>query len=82
MAARDNFIGWSDNQRKGNLQKVVNNSRFLILPWVKVKKLASCILSLAIKRIGCDWESQYVVRPVVLETLVEEQRFREEFQAL
>jgi len=49
MAARDRWIGWSDEQRQRNLQKVVNNSRFLILPWVKVKNLASSVLALAIR---------------------------------
>ncbi|HEY3041764.1 MAG TPA: Druantia anti-phage system protein DruA [Pyrinomonadaceae bacterium] len=46
MAARDGWIGWTDVERARNLQLVVNNSRFLILPWVRVRYLASTILSL------------------------------------
>src|SRR5215471_11874407 len=47
MQARDEWIGWSDERRRGNLQRIVNNGRFLILPWVRVKGLASKILALA-----------------------------------
>src|SRR5882724_12628831 len=46
MVARDRWIGWTDEQRLRNLQLAVNNSRFLILPWVRVRYLASSILSL------------------------------------
>jgi len=75
MAARERWIGWSDEQRQRNLQKVVNNSRFLILPWVKVKNLASSVLALAIRSICKDWQSCYGYRPVVMETLVDKSRF-------
>lgn len=75
MAARERWIGWSDEQRQRNLQKVVNNSRFLILPWVKVKNLASSVLSLAIRSVSKDWQSSYGYRPVVMETLVDRSRF-------
>jgi hypothetical protein len=75
MAARDRWIGWSDEQRQRNLQKVVNNSRFLILPWVKVKNLASSVLALAIRSVSKDWQSCYGYRPVVMETLVDKSRF-------
>ena len=75
MAARDGWIGWNDLQRQRNLQRVVNNSRFLIFPWVKVKNLASSILALAIRRIADDWETQYGIRPVILETLVDKSRY-------
>ena len=75
MAARDRWIGWSAEQRRRNLQKVVNNSRFLILPWVKVKNLASSVLSLAIRSVSKDWQSSYGYRPVVMETLVDKSRF-------
>lgn len=76
MASRDRWIGWSDEQRRKNLQKLVNNSRFLILPWVKVKNLASSVLSLAARRLPDDWNSTYKVRPVLLETLVDSSRFQ------
>ncbi|MFQ5454324.1 MAG: DUF4338 domain-containing protein [Candidatus Zixiibacteriota bacterium] len=75
MAARDRWIGWSNEQRQRNLQKVVNNSRFLILPWVKVKNLASSILAMAIRSICKDWQSSYGYRPAVMETLVDKSRF-------
>jgi len=74
-APRDNFIGWSHEQRKAQLHRVVNNARFLILPWVRSKNLASMILSMAAKRLPTDWESRYHYRPVLLETFVEKDRF-------
>jgi len=76
MAPRDRWIGWADDQRKVNLQKIINNSRFLILPWVKVKNLASTALSLAVKRVPEDWENTYGYRPVLMETLVDRKRFK------
>jgi hypothetical protein len=74
-APRDLFIGWSHEQRKKNLHLVVNNARFLILPWVQSKNLASMILSKAAKRLPDDWQVQYNYRPVLLETFVEKPRF-------
>jgi len=71
MAPRDAWIGWSAEQRKRNLQFIVNQSRFLILPWVKVKGLASKILSLAARRLPQDWYALYAYRPLLLETLVD-----------
>jgi len=74
-APRDLFIGWSHEQRKMNLHLIVNNARFLILPWVQSKNLASMILSKAAKRLPSDWYEQYNYRPVLLETFVEKPRF-------
>jgi hypothetical protein len=76
MRARDEWIGWTDQQRRCNLQAIVNNSRFLILPWVHVKGLASKILALNARRLPRDWEKQYGSRPLLLETLVDATRFR------
>ncbi|MBM3800900.1 MAG: DUF4338 domain-containing protein [Acidimicrobiia bacterium] len=76
MAARDRWIGWNATQRKRNLQYLVNNSRFLILPWVQVKGLASAILSCATRQLPLDWQRHYGYRPVLLETLVDSTRFR------
>jgi len=76
MAPRDRWIGWSDEQRKVNLQKVINNSRFLIFPWVKVKNLASSVLALAAKTVPQDWQRIYGYRPVLMETLVDRRRFK------
>ena len=75
IAPRDTFIGWSEDARKKNLNLVVNNSRFLILPWIFSKNLASKVLSLTAKRISDDWEELYKYRPVLLETFVEDKRF-------
>ena len=75
MAPRDHWIGWSDGARRQNLAKVVNNSRFLILPWVKIPHLASHILSRAAESLTRDWLARYAVEPVLLETLVDRSRY-------
>jgi hypothetical protein len=76
MAPRDRWIGWSDEQRERNLQKIINNSRFLIFPWVEVKNLASSVLALASRVVQDDWERIYGYRPVLLETLVDKRKFK------
>jgi hypothetical protein len=76
MQARDTWIGWSDEQRKCTLQRIVNNGRFLILPWVRVKGLASKILAQSARQMPHDWQAQYGYRPLLLETLVDTKRFR------
>jgi hypothetical protein len=72
---RDAWIGWSRAQRHRHLPDVVNNARFLILPWVRVPGLASKLLALAARGLAADWEGRYGYRPVLLETFVEAQRF-------
>ncbi len=72
---RDRFIGWTKEQRERNLQLVVNNSRFLILPWIRSRHLASRMLGMAARRLSADWEERYAYRPVLLETFVEIARF-------
>ena len=76
MAARDLWIGWDDATRGRNLQRVVSNSRFLILPWVRVQNLASRVLSLMARQLPCEWHSRYGVEPLLLETLVDHSRYR------
>ena len=76
VAPRDSFIGWSAEERQRNLHLIVNNARFLILPWVQARNLASRILSLAAKRLPQDWQTRYGYKPVLLETFVERDRFR------
>lgn len=71
MAAREQWIGWSDQERRRNLQQVVSNSRFLILPWVRIRNLASSTLALAARRLPDDWQESYRIRPLLLETLVD-----------
>jgi hypothetical protein len=76
IAPRDNFIGWTAEQRVHNLHLIVNNARFLILPWVTVRNLASKILAAAVKRLPKDWEDQYGYQPLLFETFVDKDRFR------
>ena len=75
MAARERWIGWSEPARRRNLQQVVSNSRFLILPWVRIRNLASSTLALAARRLSDDWQASYRIRPVLMETLVDPARF-------
>jgi hypothetical protein len=74
-APRDGYIGWDTETRKKNLHLVVNNARFLILPWIRSYNLASRILSAAARRIASDWQERYHYEPVLLETFVEKERF-------
>ena len=74
--ARDRFVGWTAEQRQQHLGLVANNTRFLILPWVKVPDLGSWILGQVAGRIARDWQSKYGHPVVLLETFVEQQRFR------
>lgn len=74
IEARDRWIGWSDEQRRLNLHRVVNNTRFLIFPWVVVPNLASRLLSLAARRLPDDWSRLYAHRPLLLETFVHAER--------
>jgi hypothetical protein len=75
MAARDRWIGWTPDQRARHLQFIVNNSRFLILPWVQVKNLASAILARSTHQLPQDWSRHYGYTPLLLETLVDTTRF-------
>ena len=73
---RDRFIGWSKQQRNQNIRHVANNSRFLILPWVRVKNLASHMLGLAVGQISDYWEQAYGYPLHLLETFVDRSRFK------
>jgi hypothetical protein len=75
MAPRDQWIGWDEPTRRNNLQRVVNQSRFLILPWVRIHNLASAVLSRAQRRLGRDWQARYGIEPLLIETLVDESRY-------
>jgi len=75
VKCRDEWIGWTEDERVRNRIRVVNNSRFLIAPTVKVEHLASHLLGLCQKHLADDWETQYDYRPVLLETYVERNRF-------
>ena len=76
LAGRERFIGWQEPERLKNLQLVVNNARFLILPWIQSKGLASKILSKIARQLPVDWHQRYGYRPVLFETFVESQRHR------
>ncbi|OQY25849.1 MAG: hypothetical protein B6244_14680 [Candidatus Cloacimonetes bacterium 4572_55] len=73
---RDQFIGWTPDQRSSNLELITNNMRFLIPPWVCVPHLASHILALAARQICDDWNRKYAHPVVLLETFVQLDRFR------
>lgn len=75
VAARDAFIGWSPEERQARLHLVVNDARLLLLPWVRVRNLASSFLALAARRLPGDWRAYYGYAPVLLETFVEQERF-------
>jgi len=76
VQSREEFIGWAQPVKNKNLHFVMNNTRFLILPWVTVKCLASKVLALNIKRISSDWVKVYNYPLYMLETFVEQDRFK------
>ena len=73
---RDRWIGWEERRRLKNLAWVINNSRFLIFPWVRVKNLASHVLSGIGRHICGDWEERWGYRPVLMETFVDPRRYK------
>jgi hypothetical protein len=74
-AARDRWIGWTSGQRQARLSGIANNHRFLILPWVAVRHLASHVLGRVARGIAADWRAKYGHPVVLLETFVERERF-------
>jgi len=74
-AVRDHWIGWSATERARQLGEIVNNTRFLIFPWVRVPQLATSILSQTTRRIRQDWQAKYGQPIWLLETFVDRQRF-------
>ena len=75
IQARDRWIGWDDSTRARHLQQVVNNSRFLLLPWVQIKNLASATLAQALRCLPADWQAQYGITPLLVETFVDAARY-------
>lgn len=75
VAPRDNFIGWSAQERERGLHQIVGQSRFLILPWIHCRNLASKSLAMVIQRLPGDWQECYGFKPVLLETFVDRTRF-------
>jgi hypothetical protein len=76
IKARDAWIGWDDAARRRGLAQIINNSRFLILPSVRVPHLASHVLVLALRRVGGDWQARYGLTPVLVETFTDPTRHR------
>ena len=76
LQERDRWIGWNVEDRKNRLHLIVNNSRYLIFPWVHVKNLASRVLGLAARQIQEDWLREYCYAPVLLETFVDLEHFK------
>lgn len=76
LGARDRFIGWDQAARKRNIHLIAYNTRYLILPWVKVEHLASHLLARVSRRIAADWEKMYAHPVCLLETFVDPERFR------
>ena len=75
IAARDQLIGWSPEQRQRQLHRIVNHSRFLLLPWVRSPHLASHVLARLVHQLPHQWQARYGYRPVLLESFVEKDRF-------
>ena len=75
LKARDEWIGWSSNERIKGLPLILNNSRFLILPWINVDELASHVLAMAARAVVEDWRQLYGQTPVLLETFVDPEKF-------
>ncbi len=75
LPARDAWIGWSESERERRLHLALSNSRFLVLPWVRVENLASKVLSMALRRLPDCWQERHSCRPVVVETFIDPTRF-------
>lgn len=75
VAPRDRFIGWTAEQRQSRLHLIVNQTRFLILPWVRCQNLATKSLALVMRRLPDDWQERYGYRPALMETFVDVTRF-------
>jgi SRSO17 transposase len=75
LGPRDDYIGWSEEVRLSKLPHILMNNRFLILPWIQVRNLASHILSKSLRQLRKDWEKQYEVKPYMIETFVDRAKY-------
>lgn len=75
LGPRDEYIGWSEEVRLLKLQHLVTNNRFLILPWIRIRNLASHILSKSLRQLREDWERQYEITPYMVETFVDSEKY-------
>ncbi len=76
VACRDAWIGWQGQAHRKYLDRVVRNSRFLLLPWVRVQNLASKALGLVVRQLPQDWQRQHGYRPVLVETFVDLEQYK------
>jgi len=76
VGCRDQWLGWTSAQRMAGLARVANNTRFLIMPWVRVSQLASHLLGLMTRRLARDWRESTGQRLALVETFVDESRFQ------
>jgi hypothetical protein len=76
MRRRDQWIGWDRPRRQENLPWVINNTRLLIFPWVRLHHLGSHVLGQLARRVGTDWQQRWGYRPLLMETFVDPVRFR------
>jgi len=76
LRCRDEWIGWSAAQRLHNLPLVINNSRFLVFPWIRVPHLASHVLGQLGRQVRKDWAARWGYEPLVMETFVDPARHR------
>jgi hypothetical protein len=81
LKLRDRFLGWSDETRRRNMHLLAYNTRFLILPWVRVEHLASHILGRMAKLVPQDWQRLYAHPIYWLETFLDPARFRGTYAA-
>ena len=75
VACRDRWIGWQEGTHRKHLRLVVRNARYLLLPWVRVKNLASHALGLAVRQLPGDWERLHGYRPVLCESYVDSTQY-------
>lgn len=75
LAARDQWIGWDRRCRQQNLPWVINNTRLLIFPWVRVRHLASQVLGQLARRVRQDWQARWGYEPLLMETFVDPDKF-------
>lgn len=76
VKSRDDFIGWDPTTRHQRLYLVANNARFLVLPWIRIRHLASKVLALNLRRLSDDWQNAYQHRVYLAETFVDTSRFQ------
>src|SRR5438309_11631002 len=76
LGSRDRYIGWNAEARRRNIRFIAYNTRFLILPWVRIENLASHILGGMAARISQDWQQMYDHPKYFLDTFVDSARFR------